>query len=393
MTPARRSVAAIAAATALNLPFGTIYAFRVFLKPMESQLGISRAQMSLVFALAAITLTVAMLLTPRLYRRFSPVMLILACGAVAAVGVLLAAYAGNYAELLIGYGVLFGLGGGVGFILVQQGVNQSVVKHSGLANGYVVSLYPLGAMIGAPLFGWSIAAFGLRETLIGLAATVAVSSALAARLIHHADIRMLDPAKGPMADRETQWALFMRLFVVFLLAASAGLMVMSQAVGIIAAYGGQAVLALGATTFITGAIAAARIAGGWLVDRLSLPQVASGAHLLSLLGAVALTLWPGPWVAVPALAMIGTGYGLISGATAGGIAQYWQKNEFGRVASRTYIAWCLAAISLPVVAGWLFDRTQGYQTAVLIAAAGNALGIWLALGLPRRGAAQNKNAP
>ena len=134
-------------------------------------------------------------------------------------------------------------------------------------------------------------------------------------------------------------------------------------------------------------------AGGWLVDRLSLPQVASGAHLLSLLGAVALTLWPGPWVAVPALAMIGTGYGLISGATAGGIAQYWQKNEFGRVASRTYIAWCLAAISLPVVAGWLFDRTQGYQTAVLIAAAGNALGIWLALGLPRRGAAQNKNAP
>ena len=393
MTPVRRSVAAIAAATALNLPFGTIYAFSVFLKPMESQLGISRAQMSLVFALAAITLTVAMLLTPRLYRRFSPVMLILACGAVAAVGVLLAAYAGNYAELLIGYGVLFGLGGGVGFILVQQGVNQSVVKHSGLANGYVVSLYPLGAMIGAPLFGWSIAAFGLRETLIGLAATVAVSSALAAWLIHHADIRMLDPAKGPMADRETQWALFMRLFVVFLLAASAGLMVMSQAVGIIAAYGGQAVLALGATTFITGAIAAARIAGGWLVDRLSLPQVASGAHLLSLLGAVALTLWPGPWVAVPALAMIGTGYGLISGATAGGIAQYWQKNELGRVASRTYIAWCLAAISLPVVAGWLFDRTQGYQTAVLIAAAGNALGIWLALGLPRRGAAQNKNAP
>lgn len=384
MTPAQRSIAAIAAATVLNLPFGTIYAFSVFLKPMESLLAISRAQMSLVFALAAITLTVSMLFTPRLYRRFSPAALLLGAGAVSTLGLLLAARAGNYAQLLAGYGVLFGLGGGVGFILAQQGVNQSVIRHNGLANGYVVSLYPLGAMIGAPVFGWSIVAVGLRETLAGLAATVALASVLGAWLMHRADIRMLDPAQGPVTDRETQWPLFLRLFTVFLLAASAGLMVMSQAAGIVAAYGGQTVLAVGATTFITGAIAAARIAGGWLVDRFPLTRVASGAHLASLSGAVLLTLWPGPWVAVPALSLIGVGYGLISGSTAGGIAQYWHKNEFGRVASRTYIAWCLAAISLPVVAGWLFDRTQGYSAAVMIAAVGNGLGFWLARRLPKR---------
>jgi hypothetical protein len=51
----------------MNLPFGTIYAFSVFL-PMEALPGIGRAQMSLVSALATITLTVGMNLAPRLPR-------------------------------------------------------------------------------------------------------------------------------------------------------------------------------------------------------------------------------------------------------------------------------------------------------------------------------------
>jgi MFS transporter, OFA family, oxalate/formate antiporter len=47
------------------------------------------------------------------------------------------------------------------------------------------------------------------------------------------------------------------------------------------------------------------------------------------------------------------------------------------------LAWCTAAVVLPIGAGRLFDVTQGYGTAVVIAAGGNVLGILIALGLPR----------
>ena len=156
-----------------------------------------------------------------------------------------------------------------------------------------------------------------------------------------------------------------------------------QAAGIVQAYGGQLMLALAATTVITGAIAVARLTGGWLVDHFAARHVAAGAHLFSLTGAVALSLWPTPLVAVASLAMIGMGYGVISGSTAGAIARYWHRNAFGGVASRLYIAWCVAAVSLPVLSGWLFDRTQGYATAVMIAAAGTVLGALLSLTLPK----------
>ncbi len=378
-----QAVAAIAAATALNLPFGTIYAFSVFLRPMEALLGIGRTQMSIVFGLATITLTLGMNLAPWLYRRLSSWNSVLIAGAISALGLWLAAAATSFTELLIGYGLMFGIGGGVGFIVVQQGVNQTVLRRRGLANGYVIALYPLGAMIGAPLFGWAIGVWGLRATLAALGVTILLASLLAASLIKKTGVHTNRLEGAEQGDGDRQWGVFLRLFAVFFLAAAAGLTVMSQAAGIIQAYGGRTALALGATTLITAAIAAARIGGGWLVDRFPVPAVASAAHLWSLAGALLLTAIPGPLVAVPALAMIGMGYGLISGMTAAAIGSYWRADDFGRVAGRMYIAWCVAAVSLPVLAGWIFDRTQGYGVTVMIAAVGNVLGAWLARGLPR----------
>jgi hypothetical protein len=66
------------------------------------------------------------------------------------------------------------------------------------------------------------------------------------------------------------------------------------------------------------------------------------------------------------------------------VAVYWRRELYGLIASRIYLAWCAAAIILPIGAGRLFDLTQGYGTAILIAAGGNAVGILVALGLPRQ---------
>ena len=256
VTPSRRGAAALLAATVVNLPFGTLYAFSVFLKPMEALLGATRAEMGFVFGLATVTLTVGMNVAPQIYRRLSPITLALACG----------------------------LTSGLGLVL----------------------------------------------------------------------------------------------------AASAGLTVLSQAAAIVQAYGGAAAFAVGATTFITGAVGAARIGGGWLVDHFAAARVGVGAHACSLVGAMLLMLNPTPLSAALALGLIGVGYGIVSGLAAGAIAQYWHKNQFGHVAGRLYIAWCAAAVGLPVLAGALFDRTGSYASAVWVAAGINGVGMLVAGRLPAR---------
>jgi hypothetical protein len=190
-------------------------------------------------------------------------------------------------------------------------------------------------MLGAPVFGWSIAVFGVRPTLAGLGAVVLVACAIAAALLRAARIDMHDPS-APQAESDRDGGRLGRTFVllaaVFFLAASAGLTVLSQAAAIVQAYGGAAAFAVGATTFITGAVGAARIGGGWLVDHFAAARVGVGAHACSLAGAMLLMLNPTPLSAALRLGLIGVGYGIVSGLAAGAIAQYWHKNQFGHIA-------------------------------------------------------------
>src|SRR2546429_7928149 len=121
-------------------------------------------------------------LVPYVSRLASPPVLVAACAVSSAAGVALAATAGGLTQLAVGYGILFGAGGGASYILVQQTVNLAVTRRHGLANGYVVSLLPAGAMIAAPVFGWCAGAPGVRAALRALAALLGGPRALRARL-------------------------------------------------------------------------------------------------------------------------------------------------------------------------------------------------------------------
>jgi hypothetical protein len=274
---------------------------------------------------------------------------------------------------------------GATYILFQQIVNLAAISRRGLVNGYLVSLLPAGAMIAAPVFGWAIPTIGVRATLGWFAGVLALLGLTSAWLTAQSGVTLATASAGVrMSEDERRRPVFWRLWLIFFLAASAGLMVLSQAAGIITAYGGTAALAVYGTTLITATVAAARLVGGWTADWLAIPRVAAGAHAVALAGGVAVTLWPGAGMSVLALGLVGLGYGLVSGVTAAAIAAYWRRALYGRVASRIYIAWSAAAIVLPIIAGRLFDLTQGYGAAVMIAAGGNALGILVALGLPRQ---------
>jgi MFS transporter, OFA family, oxalate/formate antiporter len=386
--PARteRFWAALLAATLMNLPLGSVYAFSVLLRPIEQELAIPRSALSLVFGLATVGFTVGSVGAAFLYRVAPAPILVLVSALVAAGGLLTAATASGLAQLLLGYGVVFGTGGGVTYILLQQGVNMLVRRRQGLVNGYIVSLYPMGAMIATPAFHACNEAYGWRTTLGGLATVLVICGIAAALLARLSGSRLVAPAATAAEERPAiLGATFLKLSTTFFLAAAAGLMVLSQAREIVATYGGAAALAVAATTGLTGAIALARISGGWLVDRFAVPYVMCAAHGLALGGGLLMSLLPAPGTAVLGLGMIGLGYGFVSGATAGGIGIYWRPADYGRVAGRTYIAWCLAAVSLPVLAGYLFDMTRAYGTAVLIAAGANVAGMAMALTMPRHG--------
>ena len=377
---------ALAAATIMTLPIGSIYAFSVLLVPLEQLFQASRSELASVFGISAVFFTIGANLAPRLFGWIRAPLLVALTGALSCAGVALAAFAPSLIWLILGYGVLFAIGGGMAYVVVQQCVNTAPLARPGLVNGYLVSLFPLGAMLAAPAFGLGLDWVGVRVTLVGLAAVIGTTALAATALVAYDGVVLAKTTSRPTASaagsEDKLRATFWKLFTIFFLAASAGLMVLSQAAGMVTAFGASKSASVLATTGITAAIAAARVLGGWLIDRLPVPYVAASAQTVSLFGAIALTVVPSPEVAIVTLGLIGVGYGLISGVTAAAVASYWPKVQFGRIVSRTYIAWCLAAISLPVLAGRLYDLTGGYETAVIVAGGANLLAALVALTLP-----------
>ncbi|HUC46744.1 MAG TPA: MFS transporter [Hyphomicrobiaceae bacterium] len=376
----------------MSLPLGSVYAFSVLLAPLEHVLHASRSELASVFGISAVFFAVGANLAPPLFGRVRAPLLVALTAALSGAGVILAAVAPSLNWLILGYGLLFATGGGMAFVVVQQCVNAGAPTRPGLVNGYLVSLFPLGAMLAAPAFGLGIDWVGVRQTLAGLAAVIGVMGLAAALLVAHAGVILARSGRPRVAKgvglRDGRQATFWKLFVVFFLAASAGLMVLSQAAGMVVAFGAGKSASLLATTGITAAIAVARLLGGWLIDRLPVPFVAASAQALALCAAIALTVMPSADLAILALGLISVGYGLISGVTAGAVASYWPKAEYGRIAGRTYIAWCLAAISLPVLAGHLFDVTGGYAMSIKVAGMANLLAVLVALSLPWQKRAQ-----
>jgi len=376
----------------MSLPLGSVYAFSVLLAPLEHVLHASRSELASVFGISAVFFAVGANLAPPLFGRVRAPLLVALTAALSGAGVILAAVAPSLNWLILGYGLLFATGGGMAFVVVQQCVNAGAPTRPGLVNGYLVSLFPLGAMLAAPAFGLGIDWVGVRQTLAGLAAVIGVMGLAAALLVAHAGVILARSGRPRVAKgvglRDGRQATFWKLFVVFFLAASAGLMVLSQAAEMVVAFGAGKSASLLATTGITAAIAVARLLGGWLIDRLPVPFVAASAQAIALCAAIALTVMPSAELAILTLGLIGVGYGLISGVTAGAVASYWPKAEYGRIAGRTYIAWCLAAISLPVLAGHLFDVTGGYAMSIKVAGMANLLAVLVALSLPWQKRAQ-----
>ena len=115
-----RPAFAIATAMMLTGTLGSIHAFSVFIVPLESLYDASRESVSLVYSLALVSLTLAVLGSHLCFRRVRPASLVALIGLGAAFGLALPLWFESLLAVQIGYGVIFGFANGLGYALALQ---------------------------------------------------------------------------------------------------------------------------------------------------------------------------------------------------------------------------------------------------------------------------------
>src|SRR3979409_842896 len=149
----------------MTLALGTLYAWSVFVAPLENEFGWKRAQTSNVFTIAVVTFATSLLIAGRLQDRFGPFWFSITGGALVSLGFFLCAFTSSLRFLFLCYGVLGGIGNGFGFATVAPVMAKLFPDKRGLAIGLAFAGYGGGSAIFGPVanlvlfphFGWRTA--------------------------------------------------------------------------------------------------------------------------------------------------------------------------------------------------------------------------------------------
>ena len=92
----------------MNIALGTLYAWSIFVAPLEKEFGWKRAQTSMVFTIAVVVFALSFIVAGRLQDKFGPFWVSLTGAILVSLGFFLCAYTSSLTYLFVCFGVIGG---------------------------------------------------------------------------------------------------------------------------------------------------------------------------------------------------------------------------------------------------------------------------------------------
>ncbi len=368
----------------MNLALGSLYAWSVFVAPLEKEFGWKRADTSMVFTYAVVVFAISFILAGRLQDKYGPFWISVTGGLLVSIGFYLCAYTSSLNYLYICFGVLGGIGNGFGYATPIPVMAKWFPDRRGLAVGLAVAGYGGGSAIFGPLSQLNlIPAYGWRTTFQILGGIFLVMTMIGAFLLKNpqAGYRPAGWTPAPAAKAAATTyefkpgetlatPTFYFMWIAYALGTAAGLMVISQLVPFARSQGIGAA-ALQTMTLVVGATgnASGRILSGWMSDALGRLNV---LRLMIALSAVAMPILykVGGKVALLyfMVFVVYWCYGTQLSVNASTTSDFWGTKNAGINYGLLFTAWGVAGIIGPRIGGKFFDKYKNYEYAFYTAA-------------------------
>lgn len=369
----------VLSAVVIHLSIGSAYTYSVFKRPLTDALGWSSTETSLAFTVAIFFLGLSAAVFGPFVERRGPrvsalVAAVLFAGGHAIAGAAVAT--GNLWLFYLGYGLVGGIGLGIGYISPVSTLVQWFPDRRGMATGMAVLGFGAGALIASPIAAKLIESVGVSQTFFILGGVFLVLMTSGASYIAKPPAGWAPAAKanGAMRPRATEdlgqltarealrtprfWMLWLMMFINI----SAGIMLISVASPLAQEQIGMTAVAAAAMVGLMGLFnGAGRI--GWasfsdylgrenvfilffavqFVAFLLLP-ITSNAILFQLLLFTVLTMYGGGFASLPAF-----------------IGDLFGTKQLAAIHGLLLTAWSMAGIAGPMLVALVKDRTGSYD--------------------------------
>ena len=372
----------VVAAVVMQLSLGSVYAWSVFVTPLRTAHKWSATEVTLTFTIAIAVLGIGAAIGGFWMDRVGPRFVATVAGVCYGLGVLLAGFSGGNLPILYAtYGVLGGLGMGLGYIVPVATLVKWFPDKRGVVTGLAVAGFGAGAVITAPVATGLITSVGVSQTFMILGIVYLILVVAAAQFFSNPPAGYAPagwtPSARVAAQRATkdftprealtrgQWWV---LWAILTLNVTAGIAIISQAKPLAQQVGATAVVATGFVSVIAIFNGLGRFAWASFSDLIGRRQVFMTMFALQAVLFLILGQRPAFAVFAPLTCVIALCYGGGFGTMPAFAADYFGPKRAGAIYGTMLTAWSAGGVLGPILIAQVVDRTKSYYGAFTIIA-------------------------
>ncbi|MFC1912325.1 MFS transporter [Chloroflexota bacterium] len=377
----------------MAIMWGTLQSFGVFLKPLSTELGWTRAMVSAAYSLSFIVFGLITVVAGKLCDRFGPRMLLTICGLLFGSGYLLVSQVGTIWQLYLLYGLPIGIGMSGSMAPLTSTVARWFTKNRGLMIGITVSGIGVGLLVVPPLATFLMINHGWRTTYLLLGIIIL------ALILPLAQFLRRDPSQIgqlPYGDRELQgisdlyqkgfslkeaihtqqfWIVEIVLFFYALMVGIIMVHIVPHAIGLGLSASGAAVILAVIGGFSTGS----RVITGSTGDRIGYKPVLIICFTSISISLFLLLVAKDSWMLYLFACMFGLGQGGGISLISPLVAELFGLDSLGIIFGVIMIGGTTGMAISPVIAGHMFDTMGSYNLIFIINAGISIIALLLLL--------------
>jgi OFA family oxalate/formate antiporter-like MFS transporter len=361
----------------MNLALGTLYAWSIFVAPLEKEFHWKRADVSLVFSIVVLVFALSFVVAGRIQDKKGPFWVSVTGGVLVSVGFFMCAYTTSQTWLFVWFGVIAGLGNGFGYSTPIPVMAKWFPDKRGTAVGLAVAGFGGGSAIFGPLGNFFISNYGWRAAFQILGVIFFVMTMIAAVLLKNPPAGYKPPGWVPapaskvtattyeFSPGETlKTPAFYLMWIAYCLGCLAGLMVISQLAPFMKSMGFGAEWAFAYFVVTAAGSALGRIFSGTLSDAIGRLNVLRLMIAVSAVSMPLLYLAGGNIVTLLIMAFIVFWcYGTQLSVNGSAASDFWGTKNAGINYGMLFTAWGVAGLLGGRFGGAMFDRYKDYRIA------------------------------
>ncbi len=172
---------------------GLIYAWSIFVVPLENEFDWSRSETSLTFTISIMAMCLSMLSGGFFNgKKDKPLISLIIAAVLIAAGFIMTSRAGSLLGFYICYGVFCGAGVGFSYVEIISVISKWFPARQGLMSGMMMMAFGMGAMILGPICTALMGSIGWRTIFVILGFTMSVLLAVSGILMQTANALTFD---------------------------------------------------------------------------------------------------------------------------------------------------------------------------------------------------------